>query len=79
VSLAAGQTLTGTLFLEHGQTCDLDLRLETSAGTIGTSAGLGDREQLVTTASSATTYYLRVYSIYSGQSCPYTVDVGVDP
>jgi len=73
----ANQTLVGTLFLEHGTNCDLDLRLETSSGTISTSAGLEDREVVSVVASATTTYYLRVYSIYSGQACPYTLDVGV--
>jgi hypothetical protein len=78
VDAAANQTVIGTLFLEHSDGCDLDLRLETTAGTADTSAGFADREEVTATAASATTYYLRVYSAYSGQSCPYTIDVGVE-
>ncbi|MBN2359435.1 MAG: PPC domain-containing protein [Deltaproteobacteria bacterium] len=78
VNVAASETVIGTLMFEHGETCDLDLRLEdSSGGTLDSSAGVSDLEEVTATATSAATYYFKVYSYPSTQSCPYTLDVGV--
>jgi hypothetical protein len=65
VDLVAGERATFTAAFPHAQG-DIDIKSYDSAGTaLGTSESTGDSETLEVTASSATTFFLRVYG-YSG-------------
>lgn len=82
IVVGAGQSMAITMFLEHGDNCDLDLDLyDANDDWVDGSYNTDDRELIALTAESLNaeyTYYLLVDSSWDAHRCPYTLDLQVE-
>jgi hypothetical protein len=80
VTLGAGDELSLDLFFTHAEG-DIDVEVQTSAGTVVASGSSADDDESVTyTAAVAGTYYIRVYLFADAGTTPgnvYDMDIGV--